>query len=65
MCVLEILLQDRVRRMAFKGTVHSKIKCGVIERVLVTDSNEPSLASIRDLESSQKDDTRRHVIHIT
>ena len=50
---------------AFKGTVHSKIKCGLIEGVLDTDSNEPSLASIRELEPSQKDDTRRHVIHIT
>ena len=48
-----------------KGTVHSKNKCGLIERVLGTDSNEPSLASIRELEPSQKDVTRRHVIHIT
>ena len=49
--------------VVFKGTVHSEIKCGLIERVLDTDSNEPSLASIRELELSQKDDTRRHAIH--
>ena len=49
----------------FKGTGHSNNKGGLIERVLDTDSNEPSLASIRELEPSQKDDTRRHVIHIT
>ena len=48
--------------------MHSKNKCGLIERVLDTDSNEPSLASIRELlevEPSEKDDARRHVIHIT
>ena len=43
-----------------KGTVQFKIKGGLIERVLDTDSNEPSLAFIRELELSQKDDTRRH-----
>ena len=37
------------------------LKCGLIERVSDADSNEPSLASIRELESSQKDDTRKHV----
>ena len=53
------------QRILLKGTVHSKNKCDLIERVLDTDSNEPSLASIRELEPSQKDDARRHVIHIT
>ena len=37
-----------------KRTVHSNNKCGLIERVLDTDSNEPPLASIRELEPPQK-----------
>ena len=37
-----------------KGTVYSKHKCGLIERVLGTYSNEPSLASIRELQPSKK-----------
>ena len=41
-----------------KRTVHSKIKCDLIERVLDTDSNEPPLASIRELELSPKHDTK-------
>ena len=39
-----------------------KNTCGMNKRVLDADSNEPPLASIRDREPSQKDDTRRHVI---
>ena len=49
----------------FKGTVHSEVKCGLVERVLHTDSNEPPFACMRELELSPKDDTERHVIHIT
>ena len=38
--------------------------CGLIERILAAESNEPSLAFIRELETSQKDYTKRHVIYI-
>ena len=40
----------------------TKNTCGMNKRVLDADSNEPPLASIRDREPSQKDDTSRHVI---
>ena len=35
-------------------TVHSNKKCGLIERILDADSNQPPLASIREQELSKK-----------
>ena len=41
-------------QMGLKGMVHYKNKCGLIERVLDTDSSQPSFTSIRDRDPSER-----------
>ena len=57
-----VLLQDKVKAQQLQRQCTKK-KGGLIERVLEADSNQPSLAS-GEREPSEKDDTKRHMMHI-